>query len=215
MRTWSTMRESCLAALRSCCSTASSSSTCSVRSRCSACSLSSSPSRSSGRRPDRCAAPKAPRLWLSTPTRARPVLRWCSYRAGSARGDSCATRSSSDGWGGGPRTPNTSRRSAQDQACSRQPACSMATGPRRTRESSPGPASRGPPCSGCPEARWSQDRDRWTSSGVAAGMDMALALIAHLHRDRVAAAVADGVEYEWHQDSNWDPFAAKNGLTSG
>ncbi len=73
----------------------------------------------------------------------------------------------------------------------------------------------GPAVQWVPEARWLQDRDRWTSSGVAAGMDMALALIAHLHRDRVAAAVADGVEYEWHQDSNWDPFAAKNGLTSG
>jgi transcriptional regulator GlxA family with amidase domain len=29
-----------------------------------------------------------------------------------------------------------------------------------------------------PEAHWVEDRDRWTSSGVAAGMDMALALIA-------------------------------------
>ncbi len=64
------------------------------------------------------------------------------------------------------------------------------------------------------EARWVQGRDRWTSSGVAAGMDMALGLIARLHGDRLAASVADGVEYEWHRDPAWDPFAAKNGLTS-
>lgn len=63
-----------------------------------------------------------------------------------------------------------------------------------------------------PQARWVEDRDRWTSAGVAAGMDMALALIAHLHGEEVAAKVADGVEYDWHRESTWDPFAAKNGL---
>lgn len=62
------------------------------------------------------------------------------------------------------------------------------------------------------EARWIEDRNRWTSSGVAAGMDMALALIAHLHGEELAARVADDVELEWHRDPTWDPFAAKNGL---
>ena len=63
-----------------------------------------------------------------------------------------------------------------------------------------------------PEARWVVDRNRWTSSGVAAGIDMALALIGHLHGTDLAQRVADGTEYEWHVDSGWDPFAAKNGL---
>jgi len=72
----------------------------------------------------------------------------------------------------------------------------------------------GPGVQWVPEARWVEDRDRWTSSGVAAGMDMALGLIARLHGDRFATLVADGVEYEWHRDPAWDPFAAKNGLTS-
>jgi transcriptional regulator GlxA family with amidase domain len=62
------------------------------------------------------------------------------------------------------------------------------------------------------QARWVADRDRWTSSGVAAGMDMTLALIAHLHDEQLALQVADGVEYDWHRDPTWDPFAAKNGL---
>lgn len=31
-----------------------------------------------------------------------------------------------------------------------------------------------------PQARWVGDRNRWTSSGIAAGTDMALALIARL-----------------------------------
>lgn len=63
-----------------------------------------------------------------------------------------------------------------------------------------------------PEARWVEDRNRWTSAGVAAGIDMALALIAHLHGEQVATTLADRVEYDWHREPTWDPFAAKNGL---
>ncbi|MCU1489701.1 MAG: DJ/PfpI family protein, partial [Acidimicrobiaceae bacterium] len=65
------------------------------------------------------------------------------------------------------------------------------------------------------QARWVEDRDRWTSSGVAAGMDMALALIASLHGENVAAILADQVELERHRDSTWDPFATINGLAPG
>lgn len=65
------------------------------------------------------------------------------------------------------------------------------------------------------EARWVEDRNRWTSSGVAAGMDMTLALIARLHSPALAHEVADKVELEWHKDASWDPFAAKNGLVPG
>jgi len=65
------------------------------------------------------------------------------------------------------------------------------------------------------QARWVQDRDRWTSSGVAAGLDMALALIARLHGQQLAQDVADRIELERHQDAAWDPFAARNGLVPG
>ena len=63
-----------------------------------------------------------------------------------------------------------------------------------------------------PKARWVEDRDRWTSSGVAAGMDMTLAIIAKLYGDELAVDLADQVEYDWHRDPSWDPFAAKYGL---
>jgi transcriptional regulator GlxA family with amidase domain len=65
-----------------------------------------------------------------------------------------------------------------------------------------------------PEARWVEDRSRWTSSGVAAGIDMALGLISHLHGPQLAADVADRFEYESHCDPSWDPFATKNGLVA-
>lgn len=70
----------------------------------------------------------------------------------------------------------------------------------------------GPQVDWVPEARWVEDRDRWTSSGVAAGIDMALALVAHLEGDELADVIADGIEHNWHRESDWDPFAAKNGL---
>jgi len=51
------------------------------------------------------------------------------------------------------------------------------------------------------------DRDRWTSSGVAAGMDMTAALIGHLSGPDAAATAARVIELEVHADSGRDPFA--------
>jgi len=62
------------------------------------------------------------------------------------------------------------------------------------------------------EARWVEDRDRWTSSGVAAGMDMTTALLASLFGADVARTVADEIELETHDDPSWDPFAKLYGL---
>jgi len=74
--------------------------------------------------------------------------------------------------------------------------------------------AQGPNVNWIAEARWIEDRQRWTSSGVAAGIDMALALIGHLHGNEVASEMANAVEYDWHRDSSWDPFAAMNGLAA-
>ena len=63
------------------------------------------------------------------------------------------------------------------------------------------------------QSRWVQDRNRWTSSGVAAGMDMTAALITELHGEAVAEAATRRAEYEPHTDSSRDPFAARHGLS--
>jgi len=63
-----------------------------------------------------------------------------------------------------------------------------------------------------PSARWVEDGDRWTSSGVAAGMDMTAALIGRLFGDDVALEASNRIELETHPDPAWDPFAALNGL---
>ena len=63
-----------------------------------------------------------------------------------------------------------------------------------------------------PHARWAEDRDRWTSSGVAAGMDMTAALIARLVGEEAATTAARTVELEVHSDPDWDPFAEHYGL---
>ena len=63
-----------------------------------------------------------------------------------------------------------------------------------------------------PHARWVEDGRFITSSGVSAGTDMALALIAKLYGKVLAQWVADRAEYRWNQDASDDPFAAINGL---
>jgi transcriptional regulator GlxA family with amidase domain len=57
-------------------------------------------------------------------------------------------------------------------------------------------------------ARWVEDGKYVTASGVSAGMDMALALIAKLRDRKTALRVARRAEYEWHEDADRDPFAA-------
>jgi transcriptional regulator GlxA family with amidase domain len=63
------------------------------------------------------------------------------------------------------------------------------------------------------QARWVEDRDRWTSSGIAAGMDMAAALLADLFGKDVAHRATTRAELEVHEDASWDPFAKIHGLT--
>jgi putative intracellular protease/amidase len=62
------------------------------------------------------------------------------------------------------------------------------------------------------EARWVEDGKFFTSSGVSAGMDMALAVMANLFGMEMADRLALGCEYEWHKDANRDPFAKLAGL---
>ncbi len=57
------------------------------------------------------------------------------------------------------------------------------------------------------EARWVEDGPWVTSSGVSAGTDMALAVIARLYGRERAERIATYTEYEWHSDPSRDPFA--------
>jgi transcriptional regulator GlxA family with amidase domain len=57
------------------------------------------------------------------------------------------------------------------------------------------------------EARWVVDWPFVTASGVSAGTDMSLAVIADLFGEEVAQRVADGTEYQWHRDPDTDPFS--------
>ncbi|ATC32188.1 DJ-1/PfpI family protein [Caulobacter vibrioides] len=56
-------------------------------------------------------------------------------------------------------------------------------------------------------ARWVEDGKYFTSSGVSAGTDMALGLIARLKGKAEAHALAKSLEYEWRDDPSYDPFA--------
>jgi len=56
-------------------------------------------------------------------------------------------------------------------------------------------------------ARWVDDGNVVTSSGVSAGIDMSLAIIARLFDVETAEAIANAAEYTWHREASVDPFA--------
>ncbi|KAK7921521.1 class I glutamine amidotransferase-like protein [Apiospora marii] len=58
-----------------------------------------------------------------------------------------------------------------------------------------------------PSARWTVDGKVWTSSGVAAGMDMAYAFARRAYGPGLADRAAEIMEYAPHQDPDWDPFS--------
>jgi putative intracellular protease/amidase len=56
------------------------------------------------------------------------------------------------------------------------------------------------------EARWVEDGSFVTSSGVSAGTDMALGVIAKLYGRETAQRIADWTEYVWQPEPGRDPF---------
>lgn len=67
--------------------------------------------------------------------------------------------------------------------------------------------SQGPRVTWVREARWVRDGRVFTSSGVSAGMDMALGLIAEEFGHDLSLRVARRAEYIWNEDAGSDPFA--------
>lgn len=72
--------------------------------------------------------------------------------------------------------------------------------------------AQGPKVDWKPAARWVEDGKFMTSSGVSAGMDMALAAIQRLYGAAEAERIATRTEYDWKRDPSWDPFAKVHGL---
>ena len=73
-------------------------------------------------------------------------------------------------------------------------------------------ADQGPNVQWVKEARWVEDGKLVTSSGVSAGIDMALAVIGRLYGTDMSERLAVAAEYDWHRDAGWDPFARVHGL---
>ena len=57
------------------------------------------------------------------------------------------------------------------------------------------------------KARWIKDGNIYTSSGVSAGMDMALGFISDILNIDIAEKQSKEIEYIWNKDSENDPFA--------
>ena len=63
------------------------------------------------------------------------------------------------------------------------------------------------------QARWVEDGKVFSSSGVSAGIDMALAVIAKLVSQQAAEDAANFAEYTWQRDADCDPFASVVGVS--
>lgn len=70
----------------------------------------------------------------------------------------------------------------------------------------------GPKVKWVKKARWVDDGNVVTSSGISAGMDMTIAVIGKLYGKDLAAWLEQLTEYDAHRDPSWDPFAVKAGL---
>lgn len=56
-------------------------------------------------------------------------------------------------------------------------------------------AKEGPNVTWVPKARWVEDGNVWSSSGIAAGIDLMYAWVAHVYGEEVSKGVADASEY--------------------
>jgi putative intracellular protease/amidase len=57
-----------------------------------------------------------------------------------------------------------------------------------------------------PTARWVEDGNIWSSSGISAGIDVTYAWISHVYSDPVADHMSKSLEYERQTDEHHDPF---------
>lgn len=58
-----------------------------------------------------------------------------------------------------------------------------------------------------PNARWTHDGKIWTSSGVAAGMDMTYALLSWMYGSKEVNSTMNVIELSPHTNADWDPYA--------
>lgn len=65
----------------------------------------------------------------------------------------------------------------------------------------------GPDVQWVKQARWVDDGDIVTSSGVSAGIDMTLHVVERLYGKQKAERLANAMEYQWHRDPTKDHFA--------
>jgi transcriptional regulator GlxA family with amidase domain len=72
--------------------------------------------------------------------------------------------------------------------------------------------AQGPKVDWVRQARWVDDGTVVTSSGVSAGIDMALHLIGRIAGPAARDEIATRMEYEWQRDAEHDPFAQVWGL---
>ncbi|EXJ70392.1 uncharacterized protein A1O5_06460 [Cladophialophora psammophila CBS 110553] len=57
-----------------------------------------------------------------------------------------------------------------------------------------------------PRARWTEEGNIWTSSGVSSGIDLMFAFVKHIHGDEIAQDISVWMEYSRQLNPDDDPF---------
>lgn len=65
-----------------------------------------------------------------------------------------------------------------------------------------------------PTARWTEDGNIWTSSGISAGIDMTYAFFRKFLSPAVVDRVINSLEYTPHVDEHWDPYSVVHNVSS-
>lgn len=66
-----------------------------------------------------------------------------------------------------------------------------------------------------PTARWTEDGNVWTSSGVSAGIDMTYAFFRMLFGREAVDPIINAMEYTPHLDKHWDPYSVVHNVSRG
>ena len=114
-------------------------------------------------------------------------------------------RTTSPGW---PQAPDGSRACARGPSCSPRPGCSTAGAPPPTGACATSWPAASRPCEVDPDPIYVRDGNVWTSAGVTAGMDLALALVEDDHGRDVALAIARRFVLFLRRPANQSQFSA-------
>ena len=138
----------------------------------------------------------------TTTWRTVPGSTCSSSPAAGERGVSCRTTASSAGFASGSASSSWQLRCARGHSCTVRPVCSITAAPRLTGNHSIACNKRFPSVTVVRDQHVVEDGSIVTSAGIAAGIDLAIRVVARLCGEPVARATARYMEYPYPETNH-------------